>query len=330
MRTAVWALILSLGLFQMSVASANTLDERARMWRNNAPLCPAGPSWAAYPTKIKDGAQRCNDGDMTLFLGLLCASGEERGCTGVAEAQNASGQWARSPRIRALGYNDEGDAYFSPDMAYGLELYLLTTHDVDRAWKWLMWLHRNVDCPMSIFGWCPDAFKWPRVCTEVVGCYLSHGALAALAATVTHLQKNAGLPDLPDGPLRRRLGTFSGAGSIIAKWDAKWNKKGFSQHLVGVAVMVLRKAGGTDDRLERAARTLVRRNPKNAFFAYLAQKSTNGVALEQLVLERCPASHEELISPLNQWQWERGDATNARQHSVYWDCIFMHRLVRLR
>lgn len=316
---------------RLMVAHAGTLDERAKMWRQNAPLCPAGASWATYPTKLKNEAQRCNDGDMTLFLGLLCASGEsELACTGVKEAQNKNdSQWARSPRIRALGRNDEGDAYFSPDMALGLQLYFLTKRDpehMDAAWKWLMWLHQNVGCPVTLFGWCPDALKFPRVCTEVDGCYLTHGALAVLASTVNFLQKNAGLPDLPDGPLRGRLGTFSGAGPIIEAIDADWNKEGFSQHLVGVAIMVLRKAGTTDDRLDQAARTLAERNPKNAFFAYLAKGQTSEV--EELTLARCPASPAQLEEPLNEWQWERGDSTGASSHSIYWDCVFMFNLLR--
>lgn len=315
----------------MSGAStrADELDNRAAMWRTNAPLCAGGATWHAFPTKqfAPPSAQPCNDGDMTLFLGLLCAVGEAQGCTGVQEAFEATtGRWARSPRIRALGYNPEGDAFFSPDMALGVELYLVTTKDTDRASKWLQWLNDNVDCPARPFGLCPDFLKVPRVCTEVIGCYMSHGAMSILAQTVNWLQHNAGLADLPNGPLRGRLGTFSGYVREILDIDSAANKEGFSEHLVGVGIMLLRKQGIDDTNIALAARILATRNPKNAFFAYLDEGPTQRVL--DLTLERCPKSPWDGKRAMDEWQWERGDNTPAAQQSCYWDCVFMHRLLR--
>lgn len=262
------------------------------------------------------------------FNGLLCAAGDPRGCQGVVEAQNpATGEWARSPRIRVLGRNDRGDAFFSPDMALGLQLYFVKTGDVQRAWKWLTWMHEHVACSISFFGWCVRAL--PRFCTNDAkdkGCTMRHGDAAQLSATVSYLQQRYGMPALPHGRLRGYLGTFSSYGPVITQIDANVNDSGFSQHLVGVSIMLMRMMGQTDPRIASAAAKLTQKQPRNAFFRYLNEGATD--AVKNLTLEKCPAPDRLPTPPLFQWQWEREEADQAWKHSSYWDCIFMARLLR--
>ena len=44
----------------------------------------------------------CDDGDMTMFNGLLCASGEKSGCAAVQSAQDPSGRFYRSPHQKGV------------------------------------------------------------------------------------------------------------------------------------------------------------------------------------------------------------------------------------
>lgn len=311
------------------VALSDALEERVPLWESKALLCDPGPGAAPFPSKqTNDPAQPCDDGDMTLFNGLLCAAGDQRGCAGVAEAQDpVSGEWFRSPRIRLHG-NDRGGASFSPDMALGVELYLLSSKDQARAYKWLMWMDEHVACSLNVLGWCAVR-ALPRFCTDDApdgGCTMRHGDAATLAATVDFLQRQAGMPALPDGRLRGHLGTFSGYGPAIAAIDANLNRPGYSQHLVAVSLWVLKAAGTTDPRLAEASQRLSQRAPDNAFFRFLSEGPT--LAVRQKVLERCPAAATVLVQPLRQWQWEREEADQAWRSSAYWDCLFMARLLQ--
>ena len=309
-------------------ATEGLLLERLAYWRANAFLCTA-PDKTTFPSRpTGDVQQPCDDGDITLFNGLLCASGEQHGCRGVANAIDMqTGQWYRSPRIRQSG-NDRGGSAFSPDMALGVQLYVIKTNDIARASKWLTWLHTHVPCTIELFGKC-----WlhglPRFCTDDVeekGCTMRPGDAAMLAATVSYLQKGGGLPPLPDGRLRGYLGSFSGIGAQLEQLSSIVNKPGYSQHLVAVSILLHRMLGNADPLLEDAAKRLRAKNPGNAFFSYLAGASRSETLMETLA--RCPNPNIPLKLPLHQWQWERENEDKAWEHSCFWDCIFMANLLQ--
>lgn len=315
-------------LFALRTALADELAEQMAFWESKAMLCEASPGGVRFPSKqTNEPPQPCNDGDMTLFNGLLCAAGDQRGCIGVAEAQDPStGEWFRSPRIRIQG-NDRGGASFSPDMALGVQLYLIKVNDATKAYKWLMWMHNHVACSFEVFGMCVLQ-ALPRFCTDDApdaGCTMRHGDAAVLASTVNYLQREFGMPDLPDGRLRGHLGSFSGYGPVIAQIDANVNRVGYSQHLVAVEIMVMRAIGVSDSKLQTAAKRLAEREPNNAFFMYLNEGNTQRV--RQQLLDRCPKADTALKLPLHQWQWEREDADRAWESSCFWDCIFLGKLL---
>lgn len=304
------------------VACAAEIDERAAFWEQKAFLCPAGDGTSFPSRPTGDPAQPCDDGDITLFNGLLCAAGDDRGCNGVASAQDPiTGQWFRSPRIRLHG-NDRGGSAFSPDMALGVQLYLVKSGDVLRAQKWLTWLHEHVPCALELFGKCIlDGI--PRFCTDDAkekGCVMRPGDAAALSETVSFLQVRHGLATLPSGRLRGYLGTMSGKGPQLEEISSYVNKPGFSQHLVGVSILLYRSLGITDSKLDDAAKRLVDKNPGNAFYSILARRPREQVNAE--ILNRCPNPNIALKYPLNQWQWERENSDLAWESSCYWDCIF--------
>jgi hypothetical protein len=128
--------LLALVLLQAKlIVYADELTNRDAYWRQNAFSCSVNvPS---FPSKeILGHPQDCDDGDMTLFNGLLCAAGESGGCDAVAHSQGTDGRWWRSPRRIGWGSPDH-DVSFSPDQSVGVLLYALHTGDRGRFSKWL-------------------------------------------------------------------------------------------------------------------------------------------------------------------------------------------------
>ncbi len=157
------------------------LRQRMAIWLQYAPMCQD------HPSKNAPDGQPCNDGDMTLFSGLLCAAGVIAadgtliGCRSVADAQDADGRWYRSPRRKLDPSIDAQEhaaniASFSPDMALGVETYLVATSDVARGQSWLSWLdsHRpcwagtEPDCSFPMLS-LTNVRGLPRFCTDLPG-----------------------------------------------------------------------------------------------------------------------------------------------------------------
>src|SRR5262245_54674254 len=91
-RRAIFVLLLGCFIGCAS-SSADEWGSRVELWEKHAPYCIDPATQLRYPSKAD-----CEDGDMTLFNGLLCAAGDDRGCKGVGDAQGSSGEWLRSPR----------------------------------------------------------------------------------------------------------------------------------------------------------------------------------------------------------------------------------------
>ena len=319
--------IIALAMGVSDTAHAESeLSRRVAIWEAAAFKCGVGDQ--SFPSKPRDTSEQpCDDGDMTLFNGLLCAAGDERGCRAVAASQDpVTGLWHRSPRIRQLGKNDQGNADFSPDMALGVQLYLVRTRDVERAAKWLKWIDDNTPCSIKnpFTGGCWVRLL-PKFCSHP-DCVIRPQDYAALSATVSYLQQKAGLKDLPDGPLRGNLGTFSSYAEVAEYAAAHVNDQGFPQHLVATTILLLRGITGDSWYLRDASREMVKKNPGNAFFSYLAEGPTDRVRQE--ILDRCTADPSSLRRPLRQWQWERANEDKAWEQSCLWDCIFITKLVQ--
>jgi hypothetical protein len=107
--------------------------------------------------------------------------------------------------------------------------------------------------------------------------------------------------------------------------SAQVNEPGYSQHLVGTQILLLRRMGYSDERLRTAAARLSANQPRNPFFAYLAQGRSQKVL--DLVLQQCPSPATGIPANRTQWAWERADGEQASRESMIWDCIFMARLL---
>ena len=233
---------------------SNDLNLRVALWRRYAPLCtlqktiweqPAPNNPDLFPAK-DDGptptpaSEPCDDGDMTLFNGMLCAAGEVQGCTAVRNSEGDSHQWWRSPAIRAKGQDSADQPNLNSDQVLGLLLYVLQQDRRDDYRKWLEWVGSNgtpprfcaintnncwfhpTDCPLltvtafalevqnaalslcpvsSIFGIPSPESYLPRF-NDVVSAYQNAlGAYGNVQQQVAHLQSILNISGVPASPV---------------------------------------------------------------------------------------------------------------------------------
>jgi hypothetical protein len=301
-------LLLCLAVAACGVDSASRLQElpasRRQLWEELAPLC------GGYPSK-----QHCDDGDMALFGGLLCAAGDARGCRLVRDAQGSDGRWWRSPR-RNPGNLGERKS-FSRDQSNGVLLYLTASRDRDAAARWLAWIESSRPCLVEKPGGGCLVRGPHRFCTDEEGqmCTVNPATWAVLARVWEHL-------DLPWNDEMRR---HEGFDSEILVAEAEHAPLGYETHLPGVEVLLKQLLNVTRTYRERAARILSERQPANPFFAYLHEGPSP--ELEARLLELCPQESWGRDFERRQWAWERDTASEAWRHSMGWDCLFLANLL---
>jgi len=134
---------------------------RARMefWESNlgAFYCEP-PNIKKFPSKEEAkslGNFGCDDGDMTLYNGLLCAAGVPEGCDAVERSQTLeqtkdNGRWWRSPRkvhsVEPVGAETKIQRTFGADQALGVWAYLAEKKNGERFRRWIAWMDRNPRC----------------------------------------------------------------------------------------------------------------------------------------------------------------------------------------
>ena len=132
------------------------LDRRTNYWRTQLPFCN-WPGFAPYPSKFDDVLPdpadplkgQCNDGDSVIFNGVLCASGDDRGCDAVRRSQAPDGEFWRSPR--KVGVFSKDETPFSDDHFLGVWAYIAHKKDIVSFRKWIDWI---------------DGQPRPRVCQD--------------------------------------------------------------------------------------------------------------------------------------------------------------------
>jgi hypothetical protein len=299
-------------------AAAPVPPSKVAFWHSVAPTCIA-PSGFRFPSKFHDS--ECDDGDVVLFAGLLCAAGEQIGCETVRLSQSIDGRWYRSPR-RAATENLGHPNSFSPDMALGMQLYWATKNDKLAAEKWLSWLDNARTCWI---GSGPNCVRSPfyRLCPDdnEQGCTIQPGGTPTiLYQTVRFLGV-----DFPTEDMNRFFQQDKDRYQEILWLESQVNAEGYSQHLVASKIFLLRKIGINSNLVVAASVALSAKQPKNPFFAYLAEGPTARV--RDMLLTLCPANASEVPAEKTQWAWERHDGDEAWKKSMIWDCIFMARLL---
>lgn len=328
------------------LARADDLDTIKQLdqtlWSKNSFLCTTdlpsaesdsgklacGSNDVCFPTAVERDAHGhldCKDGDMTMFNGLLCFSGEPSACAAVEDAQNdITGQWYRSPRLRAHPHLHPVNS-FSPDMGLGLLLWVEADPSKERlerlSW-WLDWVSRNQRC---IGKGCER--RWPRYCPDddvdgdpeaQLGCTFSAGDLATFGFALKHWGIRA-----RDDVLQQKFDAAAPNAIALAALGAQLNRPGYSQHLSGVTLLVLHELEPDNKSLMAAANLLATAQPKNPFFAWLAGSKNEQVA--HLALEVCPHNDGALPRPEDRqdWSWQREDSAQAWKNSMIWECHFV-------
>lgn len=281
------------------------LTSRKAFWESFAQYC----QW--YPAK-----EHCDDGDMTLFNGLLCMSGDERGCQAVKASQSSDGQWWRSPR-RINGNLGQGKS-FSRDMSMGVLVYLAKTRDTQAAQKWLDWIERNRPCvaknPFTGGCWIRGLHRYCRD-EENQMCTLTPGNWALMGRVWSYL----GLPR------NSEMKQWEGSDGDITAVEVKYGDPGYELHLKGVGVLLKQYMNVSRAPRQEVAQLLADKQPGNPFFKYLRDGVTDEVV--DRVLELCPAPEDGTGFRKYQWSWERADSSEAWRESMGWECIFMHNLI---
>jgi|SRR5579859_664246 len=308
---AICYFFVGLAMLQARGATAADLDSSKKFWLDSAFFCKSDAG--EFPSKVGEKSDTCDDGDMTLFNGLLCLSGQTIGCEAVRKSQGSDGHWWRSPR--RIGWEAPvHDVSFSPDQALGVFAYLIKTRDASALDKWAAWIMDRRPCVVGGGSNCIRG--WPRYCTDDQTdkrCTFRPADCAWFAAVAKYLDRSASVC-----PGVLSVETFV-AGSVTL------NGPGFPLHLAAVQLYLIKSLGIHNDNVRLAEETFkMRGEPKNAFFAYLREGNTDRVA--NLTLDVCPSS-ERPSRRRFQWAWERTDREQAWLDSMYWDCIFMASLL---
>ncbi len=285
-------------------------------------------------TQIKKWARVCDDGsltnngecpfgDMTIFAGLLCLSGEKSACENVKNAQSKTGEWFRSPGMKDRE-QDDGRANFSRDQSKGVLAYLIATQDSEAAVAWMDFIERNdwKLCQKSKIGWdaCSPRLTWWSDTTNVW--------------------------DFLKLPRNKKMGHSN---FLVESWyrpiEARYQGNDYPVHLTAVGIYLrqeLEKRSGSPDRkkkdLLKLSRIVHERSPNNPFYYYLRYGADDVAA--DLVLKYCPAEAPAKIDGRDhgEWMWQRAedDKLDDREKvgdELSWnypgghDCVFMINLL---
>jgi hypothetical protein len=341
-----------------SFATSDELTDGVAFWREKAFLCKSdtGP----FPSKSSVDPNDCDDGDMTLFNGLLCASEEKLGCDAVAHSQSSDGRWWRSPRRIGWEYsNGQHDVSFSPDQALGVLHYVVHTRDTQSFDAWVNWIntHRqpinrdqlknfldkakisiNPFLLGGLVGIVGELPPHPTYCTDDIDlrcafrlgdCMLINKIGASLGRDVDVCRGYFVVDAIVNAA--KAIGVSLPPQSL-ALASSYFNDSDYPLHLAGVQIFLLQRSGGeTDGLLNAAAARLVSREGDNPFFNYLAARKLRALDLTVNKM-KCPTqanpSQPPTTSQPQEWSWERPDADQKWRFSMYWDCIFMANLLR--
>ena len=338
-------------------------------WSDAAHLChaPDGVAFASKgPINQRQYPDNCDDGDSTLFNGLLCASGDTRGCEAVKRSLSLTGGteegrfWRSTRRAQTNNYHFEsgqpydGDAgndkSFSPDQELGVLLYAVTTHDKSSVELWFNWMDHHRPCVSNQLGSSGCGYRGlPRYC-EHENCTMRpidrdmddavFGALGGTSpAGIRHYRQIATTLSLPltslipflNIPIQTYLGMSVGD---KVYYEASRNPPNFPMHLSAIRAWLLIKINHVDQqRAHQTISMIAGKQPENALYQYLNEDATTKVAA--LVKQYCPAPSQSRGGDLIHWTWESDSSQwtipakidNGKPSSMLWDCIFMRNLL---
>jgi hypothetical protein len=281
-----------------------------------------------YPAGYSAGACGDNegwcDGDMALFGGLLCLSGEAAGCELLERAQDKDGRFWRAPDHIGQASNANHKT-FSGDQFRGVAAYLIARRDRERLGRYLAYLSSTAaQVPKP---WDPimrDFDKGYFSCDSYPDptCLLAGEEWQWLNDLARGWKMLDRIPPAERDPARR-YGDVLGMLEYRAAF-APLGGEAYQAHLVGVQIYLLRAAGRRDPAIGRAAAILAARQPKNPFYLYLHLGKSDK---RTIVATREWCSNVPDPQNAFDWSWQRDTDTEqggpAYKRSMGWDCIFM-------
>jgi hypothetical protein len=326
----------ALAIFACGIpARGDELQDRMAYWRSQAFHCKE-VSGISFPSKERvpdaDNTSSCDDGDMTLFNGLLCAVGEDEGCVGVMRSQGGDGRWWRSPRLigrEAKASNDQ--VSFSPDQALGVLLYVTKTQTKVAFQNWTAWLMSHRPCLVEFPRGNCILKGWPRYCPDDLytkGCTFRLIDCADLDVSGKFL-------NAPSGSVCKevlqtfhidvqKIKDFLYPTELLALGAAAVNEPDYPLHLAAVEIFLMKQLGDSSPYIKDGGVLLANRDNGNPFFLYLSEGPSAQV--RSLVLSECPSPGAPPTKK-RQWSWERPSSDKPWNESMYWDCIFIGRLL---
>jgi hypothetical protein len=255
--------------------------------------------------------QDCDDGDITLFAGLLCAAGIDLGCQTVRLAQDDTGRFWRSPR--RVGQAQPNS--FSRDMALGVLLYLTQSRDQLAAEAWLDWIDAHARCQIQGSTGC--VLKTYHLCDDADDgrCLMTPGLWAQMGRVWQTM----------DWPLHPQMEQWGRIGESTMVDDARSVGLGYQLHLKAVTAFLYRQLEVAGTLVDDVVQVLVERQPDNPFFRWL--RWGNSPELAARLMSLCPAN-----APVAkfQWAWERETSERAWEDSMLWDGLPIRSLASLR
>ena len=296
------------------------LESRIAYWRTRAFLCQG-----SFPSKVKfteiDIVERCDDGNSIFFSGLLCAAGSELGCQSVRDSQNEAGRFFRSPKRLA-----ENSGKFSGTSALGALLYLAKTKDKAAFKNWLDFVDSTTKSQCHLIGmdegcdqvyYCPDS-----------NCTVPEETLALIAKVANWL--NISYDHLTYSTI---ISNNYKANSDVKLVEATIAKSphsdpassGWRLHYSANIGMLHRVINNDKDTAPWKTRfsQIKDKEPLNLYYRYLAQGSTPEIVTN--LIQTCPIGEGNYER--SQWMWERSSIERTSSQSMFWDCIFLAKLL---
>lgn len=282
------------------------------------------PEGYRYPASQTDPSTY-DDGDVTLYAGLICSGGDEEGCEAVRRAQGASGQIWRAPDLVDAA-NSPSKSDFSGDQFKGVALLGAFGKPTDKAilQRWVDYISKQRGSVPS--GGGPGAVEAYRSCTREVDntCVLSAEDWSMLRL----LARRQGLNGLPalQGDTTPDQGAYGWTPEAL-EYSALFSKLGFRAHLVGVQVMTMRHLGVSDPALHRSAAILAARDDGNPFYRYLLHGKDDAVST--LALRSCDMATLRSVKSKHSWVWQHASRSEKwKIDPVIWDCYTLLRLLQ--
>ncbi|WP_223507994.1 hypothetical protein [Pseudomonas sp. BF-B-25] len=268
----------------------------------------------SYPAEVHaDGT--FGDGDMAIFAGLLCLSGEPEGCGLLFNSKGANGRFWRSPD--KVGNIKKDESSFSGDQFNGVAAFLWLSNDSGIFSDYIRYILNTRQQIPSVANSFYNAYK---SCTDdnAYQCVLAGPEWTWLVALAAKYGMAGQLPSDESSPER-----YFGFGYDAMLWQAALAPAGYRLHLTGVQVLLARTMGASDPKLDKIAAILAGRQPQNPFFLYLhlgADRQVENQLNSQCSTTRAQARRDD-------WAWQRATSQEAWNNSMLWDCVFMYRLL---